>query len=121
MADTLFSFTLGQLLAFVLGVCSLISAIGGVAILIGKGVAKAKAPEKTQNDRITKLEERVANHDRLLGKDKDRLDSFEQGQRVTQRALLAILEWGLDSDPAKGNSKAALESSKKELLSYLIK
>ena len=83
---------------------------------IAKGVSKARAPEKRQDERITELERRVAKHDEFLDRDKERLEAIEEGNRVTQRAILALLAHGID-----GNDIDALRTAKTELQEYLIK
>lgn len=83
---------------------------------IAKGVSKARAPEKRQDERLTDLERRVAKHDEFLDRDKERLEMIEAGSRVTQRAILALLAHGID-----GNDIDALRAAKSELQDYLIK
>lgn len=114
--NTPITFTPGQLIALFLGVCAVISAAGGAVAWIAKGVSKARAPEKRQDERITELERRVAKHDEFLDRDKERLEAIEEGNRVTQRAILALLAHGID-----GNDIDALRAAKTELQDYLIK
>ena len=114
--NTPITFTPSQLIALILGICAAISAIGGAVAWIAKGVSKAREPEKKQDERITDLERRMAKHDEFLDRDKERLEAMEAGNRVTQRAILALLAHGID-----GNDIDAMKEAKKDLQEYLIK
>lgn len=114
--NTPITFTPGQLITLFLGICAAITAVGSAVAWIAKGVSKARAPEKRQDERITDLERRVAKHDEFLDRDKERLEMIEAGSRVTQRAILALLAHGID-----GNDIDALRAAKSELQDYLIK
>lgn len=114
--NTPITFTPEQLITLLLGLCAAITAVGGAVAWIAKGVSKAKEPEKKQNERITDLERRLAKHDEFLDRDKERLEMIEEGNRVTQRAILALLAHGID-----GNDIDALRAAKTELQDYLIK
>lgn len=108
-------FTPSQLITLILGVCAAISCVGGALAWIVKGANKLKAPERRQDERLTDLEKRVARHDEMLDNDKKRLETTEEGTRVTQRAILALLTHGID-----GNEIEAMKSAKEELTRYLI-
>ena len=92
-----------------------VTTIGGAAEKIIKVVKAAKAPNDQQNERLDVLENHVKEIDGYLAVDKKRLDAFENSNRVTQRALLALLEHGID-----GNSVKRMQDSREELESYLI-
>lgn len=109
-------FTPSQLVTLILGVCAAISCVGGALAWLAKGANKLKAPERRQDERLTDLEKRVARHDEMLDNDKKRLETIEEGSRVTQRAILALLAHGID-----GNDVNALKEAKSELQDYLIK
>ena len=114
--NNVISFTPAQLIAAFLAVCAGISCIAGASVWIGKMVKAAKAPNEKQNERITDLEKRVARHDELLSTDKKRLDHMEEGNRVTQRAILALLRHGIN-----GNDIDSLKDAEAELHEFLIK
>lgn len=109
------SFTPAQLFAGFLALCSAIVCIAGALSAITNAANKAKEPETKQNERITKLEDRVAKHDAMFAKDNVRLESIEEGNRTTQKAILALLSHGID-----GNEINALKEAKKDLENYLI-
>ena len=114
--NTIVSFTVGQLIGGFLAICAGLSCIALAVSWIAKGWNKVREPEKKQNERITDLERRMAKHDEFLDRDKERLEAMEAGNRVTQRAILALLAHGID-----GNDIKALKDAKEALQDYLIK
>ena len=68
--------------------------------------------------KIAQLEQRVKHLEEIDGyleTDKKRLDGIEDGNRATQRALLALLDHGID-----GNNIAQMQKAKEELQEHLI-
>jgi hypothetical protein len=114
--DVPITFTLTQLIGWILALCAGVSCVAAAYSWIAKGVRAAKGPDQKQNRRLKELEERVAQHDDYLAKDKHRLEEIEESNRVTHRALLALLAHGID-----GNEVEAMKSAKAELQEYLIK
>ena len=108
-------FSPGQIFAAILGICAGISTIGAAVGWIIKCVKAARAPAKRINDRIEALETLAEDHAGYLDADKRRLDALERGNRVTQRALLALLKHGID-----GNDVEAMRASMAELQDFLI-
>lgn len=78
-------------------------------------IRKAKAPNELQNARLAKLEDRMDRAYILLAKDKDKLDNFSEGERITQQALLALMSHAIN-----GNDTDKLEAAKNRLEEYLI-
>ncbi|MBR1855438.1 MAG: hypothetical protein IJ794_20225 [Lachnospiraceae bacterium] len=99
----------------ILAICGAIITVSSAVTVIIKAFKAAKAPEDAQNDRLTKLEERVAKHDELFSNDNKRLTTIEEGNRVTQKAILALLKHGID-----GNQVAAMQKAEGELQEFLI-
>ena len=99
-----------------LKICAGIATVCIAASWLLKIIKAFRAPEESQNNRSKKVEEELEKHAGFLDNDKQRLDAIEEGQRVTQRALLALLSHGID-----GNDIDAMKDSKKELQNYLIK
>ena len=75
----------------------------------------AKAPNEAQNERLDVLEEWRKEVDRKLIRDNDRLQDIDNGTRVTQRALLALLDHGID-----GNNIKQMQDAKEALQDHLI-
>ena len=115
MDEIIISFTPAQMWGWLLAVCGGVTVIAGAVAVIIKIIQTAKKPNDDQNERIAKLEERVAKHDELFSKDNDRLEVIENGNRVTQRALLALLDHGLD-----GNNVEQMRKAKEDLQQHLI-
>lgn len=113
--DYTITFTIQQLWGTVLGICAGVACISGAVTVVINIISKAKAPEKKQDERLTSLEERIAEHDKLLSSDNARLKALEDGNVVTQRALLALLAHGID-----GNAFDEMRKAKQELNEYLL-
>lgn len=101
-----------QMLALVLSCfLNIVAAITCITTII----KKVKQPNEIQNDRLNKVEEKLERYDSLFKQDNKRLTHIEDGNRVTQRALLALLAHGID-----GNDIEAMKKAKAELTEYLI-
>lgn len=103
-------------------VWTIISGVAAAVILIANAVEKiivavkmAKAPNAAQDDRLDALEKWREEVDRRLLNGNAHFDMIDEGNRVTQRALLALLNHGLD-----GNNVTQMESAKREIENYLI-
>lgn len=102
------TFTLGQLFNMFLVMCGGLITVSGAIGVIVTIVRKATMPNQIQNERLSELEEKINSHD-------DSLRSIENGNRVTQRAILALLSHGID-----GNELDGMRKAKSELTEYLI-
>lgn len=74
-------------------------------------VGKARAPEESQNERIKSLEDWRSKVDERLEAGNDHFAKIDEGNRVTQKALLALMRHainGNDIDKLK-NARDALE------------
>ena len=78
-------------------------------------VKAAKAPNIQQNERLDRLEEWQKEVNKKLDQDRERFDVIDSGTRVTQRALLALLDHGID-----GNNIKQMQDAKEELQNHLI-
>lgn len=113
--DTVIAFTFRQMCAGVLAVCSGISVFAVAIGWVIKAINKVKEPGRKLDERLTALEQTTAQHSEYFANDKKKLETMEEGNRVTQRAILALLSHGID-----GNDIDALKSAKTELQQYLI-
>lgn len=105
-----------ELLTALLAAAGAISALGGAANWLVKLVRALKAPNAEQDRRLQSLEKHMQEVDAFLANDKKRLDAMDESNRVTQRALLALLAHGID-----GNHQSQMEDAKKELELHLIR
>lgn len=83
-------------------------------LMIIMWVDKAKTPEKSQNARITRIENEIEDIYGKIGKDNNRLRELERGNVVTQEAILALLSHAID-----GNNTDGLKKAKDDLQTYL--
>lgn len=89
--------------------------LSNAAEKIGKAIQTAKAPNTLQDERISALEEWKKGVDSKLDSDHQHLTALDAGNRVTQQALLALLDHGLD-----GNNVKQMQAAKEALESHLI-
>ena len=109
------NFTPAQVWAAVLAAASALVLLSNAAEKIAAAIQKAKAPNVAQDKRLDAVEKRLDEVDKYLASDKKQLDSLGSGNRVTQRALLALLDHGID-----GNNVSQMQHAKEELQNYLI-
>ena len=99
----------------VLAVASAVVLLSNAVDKIVKAIKAAKAPNDQQNKRLDDLEEWRAEVDRKLLNDNNHLIHIDSDNRVTQRALLALLDHGID-----GNNIEQMQHAKEELQDHLI-
>lgn len=109
------SFTWGQFVTGFLAVCAGITCVAVAASWVIKAIKAARAPTQKLEARIKALEEHDEEYKGYFAKDKSRLDNMEEGNRIMQRAMLALLSHGID-----GNDVDSLKAAKNELQKYLI-
>ena len=116
--ETVISFTPAQLIAIAGAIITLSGAVGIILNLI----TKLREPEHKQNERISHCEERLNKLDGIIEKfngffdnDNKRLKAIDEGNKITQTALLALLKHALN-----GNDTEALKTAEKNLEEYLI-
>ena len=111
--------TSGEIFALVIGgllaLAGAISTIGGAVEKIVRVVKAAKAPSDNRDERITALETWRKTVDRKLDNDKRHFEAIDASNRVTQVALLALLDHGID-----GNNIDQMQHAKDELQTHLI-
>lgn len=104
-----------ETLKMILDFCQAITIIAAALTIIFQAIKRAKQPNETQNARLSRLEERMDKAYELFAKDKIRLDTFAEGERITQQALLALMSHAIN-----GNDTDKLENAKNKLEEYLI-
>ena len=100
---------------FVLAIASAVVLLSNAIEKLVKAWKVAKAPNIKQDERLTALEEWKRTVDGKLDRDNDRLESIEEGNRASQRALLALLDHGID-----GNNIRQMQDAKEILQNHLI-
>lgn len=99
----------------VLALAATVNTLGSAIEKIVKAVKSARAPNAAQDGRLDALEDDMRQVKMLLSNDKKHLDALDEGNRITQRALLALLSHGID-----GNNVEQMESAKHALEEHLI-
>lgn len=106
---------LSELWGWIAAALAAIVLISNAVEKIVQAVKAAKAPNEQQNERLNALENWRKEVDRKLDRDNDRLRDIDSGNRVTQRALLALLDHGID-----GNNIKQMQDAKEALQDHLI-
>lgn len=109
------SLTLLEIIGGVLAAAAAINTIGSAVEKIVKASKAANAPNEEQNDRLDELERWRKDVDQRLVNGNNHFASIDEGNRVTQKALLALLAHGID-----GNNVKDLEEAKHALEAHLI-
>ena len=109
------NFSPAEIWTAVLAIASAIVLLSNAAEKIAKAVQTAKAPSQDLKERVDALGTWRDGVDQKLDNDKKRLDGIDSGNRVTQLALLALLDHGID-----GNNIDQMQHAKEELQNHLI-
>ena len=107
--------TPADIISMFLGICAAIVSISAATTVIIKFIQHAKAPDKKQDERLDALEKEVKHFVRMFDNDNTRLNELEEGNRVTQQALLALLSHSIN-----GDDKDKLTVARDDLQRYLI-
>lgn len=99
----------------VLAAASAFVLLANAAEKLVKAYKLAKAPNIKQDERLDALEKWQKEVDADLRSDNERLGAIEEGNRATQRALLALLDHGID-----GNNIKQMQTAKEALQNHLI-
>lgn len=67
------------------------------------------------NNSIESINKKLEDHEKFLNADKEHLSKIDDGNKITQRALLALLSHAID-----GNSMQPMKDAKQLLETYLI-
>lgn len=102
-----------------LGVTAVISLINLITSIIKENKKPTDDIEKRVSDIEKKLDYEMKavfeSYELRFKNDKTRLDAIEEGNRIVQKSLLALLEHSID-----GNNTNGLKRAKEELSQYLI-
>ena len=107
--------TLATAWAVFLAAVSAIVLLSNAAEKIVKAWQAAKAPNVKQDEDIKELQEWRKEVDKRLDKGGHHFDAIDASNRVTQLALLALLDHGID-----GNNIDQMQHAKEELQTHLI-
>lgn len=104
-----------DIITTILAVAGFISAVCAAGNWVVKVVQVMKEPNAKQDRDIAELQEWRKGVDEKLDSDNRRLKAISESDRITQRALLALLAHGID-----GNHQKQMEEAKEELQNHLI-
>lgn len=107
--------TPAQIWSIVAWVAAAVILLANAGEKIAKVVQAARAPNAALDKRTSALEDWRKEVDKKLDNDKHHFDAIDESNRVTQVALLALLDHGLD-----GNNKTQMQHAKEELQQHLI-
>ena len=92
-------YSINDIVQFFLAFCAAVITITGAAGAVYKWITKAKEPNLKLTTRIDEQDRRLDEHDKSITRiyeklegDRETINEIEQGSRVTQRALLAIID-----------------------------
>lgn len=106
-----FTFTLADIIK----ICSAVIAIEGVITILKRYYKASKAPEKALADRVTKVEKKLDIYEEYFANDKIRFADLEEGNRITQKGMLALLKHAKN-----GEDITSIDKAEKDLEEYLI-
>ena len=109
--ETVIQITPGQVIAFAAAFITLSSAF----TIIFNLVTKLREPDKRRDEEIKLLKERVAILEKADRDNNDKFDNIEEGNKIIQTALLALLKHSLN-----GNDTVALKKAEEALENYFI-
>ena len=104
-----------EIWAIILAGASAIVLLSNAIEKIVRAVQAAKAPGVEQDKRIEELEKRMTSVEKKQEKNINHLTAIDDSNRVTQVALLALLDHGID-----GNNIDQMRHAKEELQTHLI-
>lgn len=107
--------TPGVIWGYIIAAASALVLISNAIEKVIIGVKSVKAPERKRDEEIQEIKKDVADIKEKLEKDKARIDKSDDANRVTQEALLALLEHGIN-----GNNIDQMSKAKDDLQKYLI-
>ena len=99
----------------ILAICAAVVLISNAVEKLAKAAKAARAPSDRNGERLSAIERRLDNVERKLDNDDNRLRDIKKGDRAAQRALIALLEHGID-----GNNLEQMKTARDELNNYLI-
>lgn len=119
--DTPIVFTVSEALQGFLYLCGALITVSSVMTVIMRFLDWKNKPNQRQNERLDAAEKRLdgidkkfQQYDNFFLTDKERLDDIDKANKVTQRAILALLSHAIN-----GNDVDSLHRAKHELEDYL--
>ena len=113
--DQVIAFTPSQVIELIILISACISAVSVILGYVIKMIKATKKPYEDNRERINSIERTVSDHSELIEQNSIKINNIEQSNKITQRAILAMLKHDLD-----GNNTEMMVRSERELQDYLI-
>jgi len=115
---------MSEWMSYTLVICGGLITLMTLWKLIEERVRSTKMPTNNLEERVSLLEKKIdfeikatfVEYDARFGRDKQKIEAIEDGNRVTYQALLALLNHTID-----GNNEEEMNDARKEINKYLIK
>lgn len=99
----------------ILAICAAIITVSGALTAIGNWIAKAKEPNKKQNDRLTDLEKRMVSVEERLQQGDMRFNKQDDDIKIIMESMLALMKHAIN-----GNDIAMLKEMQCKLETHLV-
>ena len=114
---------MSEWMQYTLVICGGIITVLTVWNMIEQRVNKTRQPTNNLEERVSLLEKKLefeikatfVEYDARFGRDKTKIESIEEGNKVTQQAILALLNHAID-----GNNEEEMKDARKALNKYLV-
>ena len=115
---------MSEWMQYTLVICGGIITILTLWNMVEQRIKSTKMPTDNLEERVSLLEKKMefeikatfVEYDARFGRDKQKIEAIEDGNRVTQQALLALLNHAID-----GNNVDEMNDARKELNKYFIR
>ena len=101
-------------MTLILYICTAITTVGAAITVISNAAKKAKEPWDVITQRLANVETKLADHERHLKANQERLTSAERESAVMMNAMFALLSHAVD-----GNETERCREAKIELQDFL--
>ena len=114
---------MSEWMQYTLVICGGIITILTLWNMIEQRVKSTRQPTNNLEERVSLLEKKLefeikatfVEYDARFGRDKQKIESIEEGNKVTQQTILALLNHAID-----GNNEEEMNAARKDLNKYLI-
>ena len=114
---------MSEWMQYTLVICGALITILTLWNMIEQRVKSTRQPTNNLEERVSLLEKKLefeikatfVEYDARFGRDKQKIESIEEGNKVTQQAILALLNHAID-----GNNEEEMNAARKDLNKYLI-
>ena len=114
---------MSEWMQYTLVICGALITILTLWNMVEQRIKSTRQPTNNLEERVSLLEKKLefeikatfVEYDARFGRDKQKIESIEEGNKVTQQAILALLNHAID-----GNNEEEMNAARKDLNKYLI-